>query len=78
MYYEMARLQSRPKDRFLVMPNQEMFNYPLPAHNDILISHPTYWVDSRKPGEPLVEDNPKYGKVYHIGSPADLIRDDPR
>jgi len=71
MYYEMARLQSK-KD-FLVMPNEELFNYPLPAHNDILISHPTYWVDERKPGEPLVEDNPTYGKVYHIGSPADLM-----
>jgi hypothetical protein len=71
MYYEMARLQSK-KD-FLVMPNEELFNYPLPAHNDILISHPTYWVDERKAGEPLVENNPTYGKVYHIGGPADLM-----
>jgi hypothetical protein len=71
LYYQMARVQSR-KD-FLVMPNEELFNYPLPAHNDLLISHPTYWVDERKPGEPLVEDNPTYGKVYHIGSPADLM-----
>ena len=71
MYYQMARLQSA-KD-FLVMPNEELFNYPLPAHNDILISHPTYWVDGRKEGEPLVENNPTYGKVYHIGSPADLM-----
>ena len=74
LYYEMARLQSRPKDRFLVMPNEELGGGPLPAHDDILISHPTYWVDGRKPGEPLVEDNPKYGKVYHIGSPADLMQ----
>jgi hypothetical protein len=71
LYYQMARVQSR-KD-FLVMPNEELFNYPLPAHNDLLISHPTYWVDERKPGEPFVEDNPTYGKVYHIGSPVDLM-----
>jgi hypothetical protein len=71
-YYEMARLQSRPKDKFLVMPNEELFNFPMPAHNDILISHPFYWVSGRKPGQPLVENNPKFGKVYHIGSPKDL------
>jgi hypothetical protein len=71
MYYEMARLQSR-KD-FLVMPNEE-FARPLPAHNDILLSHPIYWINGRDEGEPLVEDNPKYGKVYHIGSPDDLMQ----
>ena len=71
MYYEMARLQSR-RD-FLVMPDEELFEYPLHAHNDILISHPTFWVDHRNEGEPLVEDNPKVGKVYHIGSPDDLV-----
>ncbi len=72
MYYEMARLQSR--QNFLIMPNEELFNYPLPAHNDILISHPTYWVNGRKPGQPLVEDDPKLGKVYHIGGPEDLVQ----
>jgi hypothetical protein len=71
MYYEMARQGSR-KD-FLVMPNEE-FARPLPAHNDILISHPIYWTNGRKEGQPFVEDNPKYGKVYHIGSPDDVIK----
>ena len=73
-YYEMARLQSRPKERFLVMPDEELFNYPMPAHNDILISHPFYFVSGRKEGEALVENNAKYGKVYHIGSPEDLMQ----
>jgi hypothetical protein len=71
MYYEMARLQSRKN--FLVMPNEE-FARPLPAHNDILISHPIYWTNGRKPGQPLVEDKAEYGKVYHIGSPEDLMQ----
>ena len=71
MYYEMARLQSR-KD-FLVMPDEELFEYPLHAHNDILISHPVYWVNGREEGQPLVEENEKVGKVYHLGSPQDLI-----
>ena len=74
LYYEMARLQSRPKDHFLVWPIEELSGGPLPAHDDILISHPTYWVEGRKPDEPLVEDNAKYGKVYHIGSPDDLMK----
>jgi hypothetical protein len=77
LYYEMARLQSR-KD-FLVMPNEELFQIPdagpdnqFHAHNDFLKSHPVYWT-GRKPGQPLVDEHPKYGKVYHIGSPADMI-----
>jgi hypothetical protein len=71
LYYQMARLQSR-KD-FLVMPNEELFTGPIGGHNDVLISHPVYWTNKRSSGQPLVEDLPKYGKVYHIGSPADLI-----
>ena len=77
LYYEMARLQSR-KD-FLVMPNEELFLIPdagpdnqFHAHNDFLKSHPVYWT-GRKPGQPLVEDHPKYGKLYHIGGPADMM-----
>ena len=76
LYYEMARLQSR-KD-FLVLPDEE-FSIPgasrenqFGAHNDLLKSHPVYWT-GRTPGQPLVEDHPKYGKLYHIGNPADMV-----
>jgi hypothetical protein len=71
LYYEMARLQSRKG--FLVMPNEELFTGPIGGHNDVLISHPVYWTNKRGSGQPLVEDVPQYGKVYHIGSPADLM-----
>ena len=71
LYYEMARLQAR-KD-FLVMPDEELFTGPIGGHNDLLLSHPVFWTNWRKPGQPFVEDIPRYGKVYHIGSPADLI-----
>jgi hypothetical protein len=57
---------------FLLMANQEVYGSPLGGHTDLLFSHPVYW-GSRAPGQPLVEDNPKYGKVYHIGSADDLI-----
>lgn len=76
MYYQMAKLQSR-KD-FVVMPNEEIFTAPsqggMGGHNDLLISHPVYWTLNRKDGQPLVENDPKHGKIYHIGSPADLIQ----
>ena len=42
------------------------------AHNDVLKSHPVYWV-GRAPGQPLVEDHPKYGKLYHIGNAAEMV-----
>jgi len=78
MYYEMARLQSR-KD-FLVMPNEELFGIPgvstenqFPAHNDFLKSHAVYWLPGRAAGQQLVENHSKYGKLYHIGSAADMI-----
>ena len=75
MYYEMAKLQSR-KD-FLVMPNEEILSGELAkqlgGHTDLLISHPVYWVQGRAKGQSLVEHDPKYGKVYHIGSPEDLM-----
>jgi hypothetical protein len=72
LYYEMVRLQAR-KD-FLVMPDEELFTGPIGGHNDVLVSHPVYWTNKRAPGQPFVEDNPKYGKVYHIGTPEDLMK----
>ena len=32
-----------------------------------------FWLQSRKAGQPLVEQHPKYGKVYNIGSPLDML-----
>jgi hypothetical protein len=72
LYYEMVKLQAR-KD-FLVMPNEELFTGPIGGHNDVLVSHPVYWTNRRLPGQPFVEDSPKYGKVYHIGTPEDLMK----
>jgi hypothetical protein len=76
LYYQAARLHSG-KD-FLVMPNEEIFaltgsKEELGGHNDLLISHPLYWTNGRAAGQPLVENDATYGKVYHIGSPADLM-----
>jgi hypothetical protein len=74
-YYQAARLHS--DKNFLVMPNEEIafneFAKQLGAHTDLLVSHPVYWAEGRAAGQSLVEDNPKYGKVYHIGGRDDLI-----
>jgi hypothetical protein len=74
-YYQAARLHS--DKNFLVMPNEEIFGGPpttdFGGHHDLLISHPIYWTPGRTAEQPLVDNHPKYGRVYHIGSPADLM-----
>src|SRR5205823_9747167 len=57
---------------FLVMPSQEYYGSPLGGHTDLLFSHPVYWTE-RRADQPFVEDDPKYGKVYHIGTADDLM-----
>ncbi len=70
-YYEAARRHS-DKD-FLVMPAEEGTGGDLGGHNDFLVSKPTYWTTSRVAGQPFVEPHPVYGKVYHVGSEADMM-----
>jgi len=75
LYYETAQRQSDAN--FVVMPNAELLRGPvardLGGHSDLLISHPVYWNQGRAPGQPLVEDHPVYGHVYHVGTPADMM-----
>ena len=75
-YYEAARRQS---DRdFLVMPNDENSTGGrrpfLGGHYDLLLSHPIFWRPARQPGQPLAESHPKYGTVYNLGTPADMMQ----
>ena len=58
---------------FLVMPDQEFYGSVLGGHTDLLFSHPVYWVYGRPAGQALIDDVAPYGKVYHIGSPDDLM-----
>lgn len=70
-YYDTARRQS---DRtFLVMPNMENTGIEIGGHHDLMLSKPVFWQTRRAPGQPLVESHPTYGKVYNLGSPADLF-----
>jgi hypothetical protein len=58
---------------FLVMPDQEFYGSVLGGHTDLLFSHPVFWTSGRAPGQPLVENDPTYGKVYRIGAAEDLM-----
>jgi len=74
-YYETARLQSNQD--FVVMPNSEVLrgevSRALGGHSDVLVSHPTFWSQGRAAGQPLVENDPKHGKIYHLGNTADMM-----
>ena len=74
-YYEAARRQSGKN--FWVMPNEEVLRGPLSTrlggHNDVLLSHPVYWVQGRSNGQPLVEDDASVGKIYHIGNVPEMM-----
>jgi hypothetical protein len=70
-YYDAARRHS--DKNFLVMPNEESNAGDLGGHNDVLLSKPVFWTYGRKPGEPFAEQHPKYGTVYRVGGPADMM-----
>ena len=70
-YYQTARQLS--DKNFLVMPNEEYEGNILGGHNDLLISKPIYWTTQRAAGQPLVENHPTYGTVYHVTTPADMM-----
>ena len=70
-YYDAARRQS--DKTFLVMPNKENTGVDIGGHHDLMVSKPVFWLPKRSPGQPLVQQHPKYGKVYNLGSPADLF-----
>lgn len=74
-YYEAARKHSDKS--FLIMPNEELTGgamaLELGGHSDIMISKPVYWIGRRAAGQPLVETHPKYGKIYNLGTAADML-----
>ena len=55
------------------MPNMENTGIEIGGHHDLMVSKPVYWLTKRGPDQPLVEQHPKYGKVYNLGSPADFF-----
>ena len=71
--YEVEGAKRHSDKDFLVMPDQEFYGSVLGGHTDLLFSHPVYWTYGRTAGQPLFEQTPQYGKVYHIGAADDLV-----
>ena len=70
-YYEAARRMS--DKNFLVMPNKENTPVDIGGHHDLMVSRPTMYRPRRDANQPLVEQHPKFGKIYNLGTPADLM-----
>ena len=70
VYFEGCR---RFSDRgFLLVPGEEP-DATLGGHYITFLPHPVYWSHVRSPGQQFVENDPTYGKAYHVGSPADEL-----
>jgi hypothetical protein len=68
-YFEASR---RASDRdFLVAAWEEPSAY-FGGHYNILWPKYVFWSKVRQPGQPFVETDPTYGKVYHTGSAEDV------
>jgi hypothetical protein len=64
----------RHSDRdFLIIPGEEPNAY-FGGHYTTVFPKPVYWTQVRQPEQPLGENHPDYGKVYHVGSAADELQ----
>ncbi len=68
-------------DQLLLIPGEEGNSHlglqlegKHPGHWMSLFPKPVYWTMVRERGQPYVEVHPKYGKVYHVGNRAEMIR----
>jgi hypothetical protein len=78
MFAECRRLSD---DRLLFLPGEEAnvhfgVNKPgqHPGHWLYLFPRPVYWTMKRAAGLPFEENDPKYGRIYHVGSQEDMLR----
>jgi hypothetical protein len=69
-YFDACRAQS--DSDFLLIPSEELSTY-LGGHWGIVFPKPVYWFEKRGPADPFLSTDPKYGKVYHVGSAQDAI-----
>ena len=58
---------------FLVTPWEEPSAY-FGGHYNIIFPKNVYWSKVRQPGQPFVEEDPAFGRVYHAGSADDVQR----
>ena len=70
LHAECARLSD---EEFLLLPGEEP-NVHLGGHWISFFPRPVMWVLNRAKGKPFVEEHPKFGRVYHVGSPEDVLK----
>ncbi|QHT66238.1 hypothetical protein GXP67_05975 [Rhodocytophaga rosea] len=58
---------------FLLLPGEEPNNF-LGGHWMNIFPKAVYWVMARSSGQPFVEQDSVYGKVYRIGSKEDMLK----
>jgi hypothetical protein len=58
---------------FLLLPGEEPNNF-LGGHWMNFFPKPVYWIMARKPEEPYVEQDPKYGTVYRIADKEEMLK----
>ncbi len=78
MFQECRRLSD---DKLLMIPGEEANLYlgprkpgRNPGHWLEMFPKPVYFTMKRAPGQPFVEEDPKYGTVYHVGDTEDMFR----
>ena len=69
-YFEVCRRHS--DSDFLILPGEEANAY-LGGHYNIMFPKPVYWTLVRGKERRLVEEDARYGKIYHTGSAADVF-----
>ena len=70
LHEECARLSD---DGFLLLPGEEP-NVHLGGHWISFFPRPVMWVLNRSKNKPFMEDHPRFGRVYHVGSPEDVLK----
>ncbi len=70
LFDECARLSEA---NFLLLPGEEPNNF-FGGHWMNFFPKPVYWVMSHDEGEPFVEDDPQYGKIYRVGNCEEMLK----
>lgn len=68
-YFRATKAQSG-KD-FLLIPAEEA-NVILGGHWSLVFPKPVYWFMDRKPDQPFMSTDPKYGTVYRVSNPQEV------
>jgi hypothetical protein len=71
MLYDMCKKYS--DNQLLLLPGEEPNEF-FGGHWLQFFPKEVYWIMSRKKGQPLFENHPVYGRIYHIGDKNDMLK----